>query len=227
MYAELGDYHRELDPNWSYAPTYMRKLLHADRFIDGLPAEARILDVGCGEGVLVERYLKKGRRIEGIDLNYESRHVRRASVSEIPAANGTYDALLFLDVLEHLSFVEQPLALRELRRVMKDDGRLLVTVPNLAHLNSRFRLFFRGRLDRTDVESTHIGERPWSENADLLRDAGLQIVRMAGITATFPLLYRRVICRNAAKYRWLHDLLEPFATPALAMITVFECGQDG
>jgi len=51
-YARKGDYHRNLDPNWSYTPTYLRKMHHIRRFLSGLPKEVPILDVGCAEGAL-------------------------------------------------------------------------------------------------------------------------------------------------------------------------------
>lgn len=52
-------------------------------------------------------------------------------------------------------------------------------------------------------------------------DAGFRIEKIEGITLTVPFLYRRVICRRPAWFRWLHDLLEPFAMPSLAMLNIF------
>lgn len=53
-YHKRGDYHKNLNPNWAYYPTYIAKAKLVKAFIDKLPAKAKILDVGCGEGVLVE-----------------------------------------------------------------------------------------------------------------------------------------------------------------------------
>ena len=55
-YARAGDYHKHLDPNWSYTPTYLKKMSHVRDFIAGLPKDTPILDAGCGEGVLVEEF---------------------------------------------------------------------------------------------------------------------------------------------------------------------------
>jgi hypothetical protein len=52
-YARKGDYQRNLDPNWSYTPTYLNKMHHIRRFLSGFPKETRILDAGCCEGVLI------------------------------------------------------------------------------------------------------------------------------------------------------------------------------
>lgn len=222
-YSKRGDYHRNLDPNWSYTPTYIRKMAVVHEQMMKIGPQAKILDAGCGEGVLVEEYHNQGFQIEGLDLNYESEIVRRGSVLEMPYQNASFDAVLFLDVFEHLGYADQPKALAEISRVLRPGGILIVSIPNLAHWNSRFRFFCWGTLDRSDTETNHIGERPYGENRKLLVDAGFLIEKTVGITLTVPFLYRGIICRKPALFRWLHDLLEPFAVPQLAMLNVFVC----
>lgn len=222
-YARRGDYHRNIDPNWSYTPTYIRKNEFVRRKVCNLGKEVRILDAGCGEGVLVEEFTSRGFRIEGLDINYESDYVRRGSILSLPYYEEAFDAVLLLDVFEHLSFVEQPVALSEVCRVLKQGGKLIASIPNLAHWNSRFRMLFFGELDRTDIDINHIGERPFRENRILLRKAGFSIEQIKGVTLTIPLIYRRVICRYPARFRWLHDLLEPIARPSLALLDIFIC----
>jgi hypothetical protein len=98
-----------------------------------------------------------------------------------------------------------------------------MSVPNLAHLNSRFNFFFRGKLDRTDIETNHPGERPIWENIKLVKDAGFKITKINGITLTLPFIYRQVICRKPSRFKWLHDLLDLFAYPPFAMLNIFVC----
>ena len=223
-YAQWGDYHKRLDPNWAYTPTYIRKMKYVRCFLDCLDSNVRILDLGCGEGVLVEEYRSKGFEIEGLDLNYSSPAVRRGSVLDMSFyEDERFAVVLMLDVFEHLEFADQPRALEEIKRVLEPGGTFLIAVPNLGHLNSRFRLLVRGLLDRTDVETNHSGERPMKENMKLLRRAGFEIIRKKGITLSVPVVYRRIICRWPARFRWLHDALEPFAFPSLAMLDIFTC----
>jgi len=117
-YAKQGDYHRNLDPDWSYTPTYLKKMYYVRQFLDSLPKGTRILDAGCGEGVLVEEYLAKGYSIQGIDLNYESEIVKRGDILNMPFKDESFDVVLLLDVFEHLSFTDQPKALKEIHRVL-------------------------------------------------------------------------------------------------------------
>lgn len=186
-YAARGDYHRALDPNWEFYPTYLAKLRAVRRYLDALPASARVLDAGCGEGVIVEEYAGR-MAITGVDANYQSAHVKQGSLGALPFPDGSFDNVLCLDVLEHLSFEEQPRALAELHRVLKPGGELFVSVPNLAHLQSRVQFLLRGRLIRTASESKHPGDRPVFEYRALARRAGFQLVRTQGIFPTIPVV---------------------------------------
>lgn len=225
-YARIGDYHRNPDPNWSYTPTYLRKMKFVRAWLDRRGPEEQILDAGCGEGILVEDYQAKGYHITGLDLNYSSSFVQQGNILAPPFPDASFDGILLLDVFEHLTFADQPTALKVLQRLLKPNGWLLLSIPNLAHLNSRFRLFFRGMLDRTDRDIDHPGERPYRENMAILRAHGFEVVQQKGITLTMPWVYRRVICRHPARYRWLHDVLEPFARPPWAMCNIFVCRRE-
>jgi SAM-dependent methyltransferase len=208
-YAARGDYHREPDPSWDYYPTYLAKLDAVRGWLDALPDKTRVLDAGCGEGVLVGEYAKR-LAIEGVDPNYNSAHVRSGSLTALPYADGTFDRALCLDVLEHLTFEEQPRALAELRRVLAPGGDLLVSVPNLAHLQSRVHFLFKGRLIRTAVESKHPGDRPVDEYIRMADRAGFELVARRGIFPTVPVLTRLIRRHPRALlplHRWLTRLL--------------------
>ena len=157
-YAERGDYHRAPDaPGTTSRPISPSSL--RPRLARALPAGTRVLDAGCGEGVLVEEFA--GRlAIEGVDPNYSSAHVQRGSLLELPFPDGRFPRALCLDVLEHLTYEDQPRALAELHRVLVPGGELLVSVPNLAHLQSRVHFLLTGRLIRTASEPKHPGDRP-------------------------------------------------------------------
>jgi len=208
-YAVRGDYHRAPDPDWDYYPTYIAKLEAVRTWLDGASADTRVLDAGCGEGVLVDEYA--GRlAIEGIDPNYSSPRIRTGSLMALPYADGRFDRALCLDVLEHLTFEEQPRALTELFRVLRPGGELLVSVPNLAHLQSRVHFLLRGRLIRTASEYKHPGDRPAADYIDLARRAGFVLTARRGIFPTVPVLTRWIRRHPRALqplHRWLSRLL--------------------
>jgi SAM-dependent methyltransferase len=204
-YAERGDYHRNLSTDWEFYPTYLAKLELVRAYLQRLPRGTRVLDAGCGEGVLVEEYRDR-LAIVGLDPNYSSERVTRGSLGALPFRAASFDRALCLDVLEHLPFSEQPAALAELFRVVAPDGELLVTVPNLAHLQSRVHFALRGRLIHTASLAKHPGDRPAAEYIDLARAAGFRLVERRGIFPTVPVV-TRWIRRAPARLRWLHRLL--------------------
>jgi SAM-dependent methyltransferase len=202
-YGERGDYHRAPDPEWEFYPTYLAKLDVVRGYLARLAEPTRVLDAGCGEGVLVEEFRTR-LAIEGIDANYSSDLVRRGSLTALPYPDATFDRALCLDVLEHLALAEQPAALAELFRVVRPGGEVLVTVPNLAHLQSRVHFLLQGRLIRTAAPAKHPGDRPVSEYLQLARTAGFRVLEHRGIFPTIPVL-TRWIRRAPARRRWLHD----------------------
>ncbi len=208
-YAARGDYHREPDPTWDYYPTYLAKLAAVRAWLDTLPRSMRVLDAGCGEGVLVGEYA--GRlAIEGVDAHYSSERVHSGSVTALPYGPGVFDRALCLDVLEHLTFEEQPVALAELQRVLRPGGELLVSVPNLAHLQSRVHFLLQGRLIRTASEIKHPGDRPVAEYLQLAERAGLVLIGRRGIFPTVPVLTRLIRRHPRALlplHRWLTRLI--------------------
>ena len=109
-YAARGDYHRTPDPSWDYYPTYLAKLDAVRRYLNALPSTTRVLDAGCGEGVLVEEYADR-LNITGVDANYSSARVTHGSLMALPFPDASFDRALCLDVLEHLAYEDQPRAL--------------------------------------------------------------------------------------------------------------------
>jgi predicted SAM-dependent methyltransferase len=204
-YALRGDYHRELSPDWEFYPTYVAKRELVRRYLTALPASTRVLDAGCGEGLVVEEFHDR-LAIEGLDPHYRSDLVRNGSLLDLPYEAGTFDRALCLDVLEHLTYADQARALSELFRVIRRGGELFVTVPNLAHLQSRVHFLLWGRLIRTASPAKHPGDRPVAEYIDLATRAGFRLVERRGIFPTVPVL-TRWIRRSPARLAPLHRAL--------------------
>jgi SAM-dependent methyltransferase len=223
-YAERGDYHVHLDHNWNYRPTYLAKLAAVRRYLDALPGGTRVLDAGCGEGVLVDEYAAR-LHIEGVDANYSSPRVRTGSLTSLPFDAASFDRALCLDVLEHLSFGEQLPALRELHRVLAPGGELLLSVPNLAHLQSRVHFLLQGRLIRTANVAKHPGDRPVGEFVQMAADAGFRSIERRGIFPTVPVL-AALVRRHPTALEWLHTLLtRALPVPGWCLLNLIRLGK--
>ena len=120
---------------------------------------AELLDAGCGSGRTLDELAHYGN-VHGIELNplgvaaarkRGHRDVHVAQVEEMPFADETFDVVTCLDVIEHTP--DDIASLKELLRVTKPGGALIVTVPAYQALWSRhdvvnrhFRRYRRGGL---------------------------------------------------------------------------------
>jgi 2-polyprenyl-3-methyl-5-hydroxy-6-metoxy-1,4-benzoquinol methylase len=111
-----------------------------DSLKKNIPDGGRVLDVGCGNGVISRHLGQFGYEVLGIDISEKTiavanqrntyANVRFAAISAeaLTAQGETYDAVICSEVLEHL---DQPqLLLKTIYASLKDDGLLVVTVPN-------------------------------------------------------------------------------------------------
>ncbi len=98
-----------------------------------VPAGASVLDIGCRDGGL-RRWLPAGVRYQGMDITPEFAGpdiVIRDVSDGIPFADGAFDHVFCIEVLEHLP---NPWgALTEMHRVLRPGGVLVLSVPNPYH----------------------------------------------------------------------------------------------
>jgi SAM-dependent methyltransferase len=112
-----------------------------------VPHKGRMLDVGCGDGAVVKLAQDCGWQAEGVDFDPDAvanarsqgLAVRLGKLTEQKFPNDLFDLVLMNHVIEH---VYDPLGtLREIRRVLRPGGLLVVTTPNLG--SQGFRHFGR------------------------------------------------------------------------------------
>ncbi len=151
----------------------------------------KILDVGCGTGGNLPMLSEFGSA-SGVDVSEEALayarsrglNVTHTSADRLPQADGTMDLVAALDVVEHLD--DDIAGLREMRRVLRPGGRLLVMVPAF--------MWLWGVQD--DVSEHRIRyTRP--QIIDRLQTAGLTVDRAcyANFTFFFPILLGRLVMR--------------------------------
>jgi SAM-dependent methyltransferase len=200
-----------------------RRVIRAELDRLPLPAGARVLDAGCGSGRTLVELVDYGE-VSGIELNTDAAklasdrglgdvHVGR--LEELPWDDGTFDLITCLDVIEHVP--DDITALRELRRVARPGGWLLVTAPAYQALwsqhdeaNHHYRRYSRSKLRGAARSAGWEIERVSSFNSLLLAPA-----------AAVRLAQRRMGARNGHSNdldlgpAWLNDVLErPLALEA-------------
>jgi SAM-dependent methyltransferase len=149
-----------------------------------LPAQAEILDAGCGSGRTLDELVDYGT-VHGIELDPSAAAVARARgrgeveegrLEELPWPDDRFDLITCLDVIEHTP--DDRVTLRELRRVARPGGVLLVTVPAYQalwsqhdELNHHFRRYNRRMLREAATAAGWQVERLTSFNSLLLAPA--------------------------------------------------------
>src|SRR4029079_17553959 len=179
--------------HWWY--TGRRKIL--TRFVEDIcrrvtDRRPRILDVGCGTGANLLMLSKFGDA-EGVDVSEDAlafcrerglANVKLGAAEALPYDDGTFDLVTALDVVEHLD--DDLAGLREMRRVLRPGGRVLLFVPTF--------MFLWGLQD--DV-SNHRRRYRMPELQRVLEQAGFEVERTtyANITFFLPILLVRKLMR--------------------------------
>ena len=115
-----------------------------------IPAQGTtLLDVSCKEGDVLQslqsrgfslrgtNYEPSGPSLNGIPIDYGVDLLKR-----LPYDDASFDVILLVEVIEHLE--NHRLALGELARILKPNGVLILTTPNIMRLNSRLHFLWSG-----------------------------------------------------------------------------------
>lgn len=165
-----------------------------------IPPNTVVLDVGCNVGLLGETLKSKNVITDGIDINEEA--LKRASVHyrqvyrrdlyqsklDLPEKN-QYDYIVFGDVLEH---VPRPdLLLMDVRKHLKPDGRIIVSLPNVARFEIRLGLLFgQFKYGPGILSEDHLRFYTRDTGMELIRNCGYIVERTlpTGLGARFRIL---------------------------------------
>jgi 2-polyprenyl-3-methyl-5-hydroxy-6-metoxy-1,4-benzoquinol methylase len=175
----------------------------------------RVLDVGCGFATTSARIQRLGNEVTGIESSAEacavaSQRIARVMQADLidAAPDGTFDVLIFADVLEHLAW---PVGILErYLQNLAPGGSVIISLPNVglwsvrfAHLFGQWNYEETGVLDRTHLRFFTRKTARW-----LIEQAGLKIVKKTynpGLVRPFVPLAKSVILsrrsRIAAKDR--------------------------
>lgn len=151
--------------------------------------DQQVLDVGCGEGFLAEQIQQMGNQVTGIDVlpqakrqegfdRYVQGDLEYGIDAEAAGLQGQeFDKVLLLDVLEHLRMPDK--LLRDCRPLLKANGRLIVSLPNVANITVRLMLLF-GRFNYTErglLDKTHLRFFTRKTARKLLESNGYRILQ--------------------------------------------------
>ena len=141
-YHDLGD--AWWDPDGVVGPLHEINPVRVEYFcgVLGDLAGQRLLEIGCGGGLMAEEYAQRGASVTAVDRSAASiaiaaQHARKSglkiayvpSIGErLPFNNGSFDAVLSADTLEHVDDVD--LVVSEAARVLRPGGRFVYDTVN-------------------------------------------------------------------------------------------------
>ena len=183
----------------------------------------KVLDVGCGTGLLSLLMKNQGNDVCGIDISEVA--LRKAELrgikvklgnidNNLPFDDDIFDVVVCSEVIEHLF---NPIeALEEIRRVLKPEGSLVLTTPNIAYILRRIALLFGkfpeevkwARTSNTN-EWEHIRFFTLTSLIKVLEAAGFSCIEIKGIDrfTKIPLskvsknVFSQGFCMKATKTR--------------------------
>lgn len=177
------DAHASADEYDVFTPEANARLIGAFRRLTGLPAGARVADLGCGSGAFTELLRREGYRATGVDISpklvalgkskYPGLDLIEGDVEHLPFENGSFDGVLLSGLVHH--FPDPRACAAETFRILKAGGRFMAFDPN--RLNP-FMYLYR---DRSSPLYSPVGvtenERPVLPGATtrVFRDAGFRV----------------------------------------------------
>lgn len=169
----------------------------AQKIIISLVGRGKVLEIGSSSGYLTKEFIKKGCRVDVVEINKEdAKEVGKLAtfifVGSIEDENiqkiirEDYDFIICADVLEHLVDLEKVLGF--FKRKLKKNGQILISIPNIAFWAMRFSLL-KGRFEYEDfglLDRTHLRFYTYNSFLELLKRTGYKIIRIHPAEATIP-----------------------------------------
>ena len=139
-------------------------------------AQERILDIGCGVGTFAFHCAKQGAETFGLDYSPESIKTANklceqfqvnqntsfliASGMQLPFKNACFDKIVAADFIEHITYDEKDILLKEMDRVLKPEGYIIIFTPNAVR-EKIGDLYWKARnilfKDKIPVSNLHYG----------------------------------------------------------------------
>lgn len=153
-----------------------------------------ILDVGCATGVNGKYLLENQIASTVYGIEFDEKMSTIAANSGIKVFKGdlnnslfrkkiiiqspAYDYILFADILEHL--LEPEIVLREFLIILKPGGKVIISLPNIAHIETFIQLYIKGTWpnnSRGIFDRTHLRWFTKKDACKMIEDAGLTVTQ--------------------------------------------------
>lgn len=166
----------------------------------------KVLDVGCGPGIILGMLEETGADLWGIDISENAVEIAKKRVSKpaqiicgsadpLPFGDGAFDHILAWGVIEHFPSIAS--ILKEMARCVKVGGHVIIMVPNAYYYKFVWDTFRKGSGPRRlqEIEALYA----FGEWKSLIEKAGLSVIKSA-----------RHNKFDKPRLAWLRNMLIPF-----------------
>jgi 2-polyprenyl-3-methyl-5-hydroxy-6-metoxy-1,4-benzoquinol methylase len=218
MFIKIGDL---IPPDYEGIKVMAAYGLHSDIFellSPYLKKGMRILDFGCGQGAFSQRLIDAGMIVDGCDIDIGQIKARVNRKIEIDlndtkildSVTEKYDMVIAVEIIEHL---ENPWKyLRDCLSVLKEDGIIVLSTPNISSFPSRLRFFMRGTLlafEKADFSHGHITPLSFVQLENMFSSNNIEILKK-GYAGTIPFFHLSGFSTFSVFRNTLLQLFYPF-----------------
>jgi 2-polyprenyl-3-methyl-5-hydroxy-6-metoxy-1,4-benzoquinol methylase len=195
------DYKETYEKFWQLAKDarfedYKRNLILPD-FFPAVKNNEKVADIAGGAGIVSKWLGERGYDVSLVEfsdaaiLSAKERGIKNIfqnkieGIGSLPFSDGYFNVVFFGDIIEHLFDPES--ALREIKRILKPEGRLVISCPNIAYWRFRWYYLIDGDFHRIDVAK----QKPWEQEhirfysikilKEFLNKIGFGFVRLKGV----------------------------------------------
>lgn len=174
---------------------YHRIIRDARRFTDS-SGEKKLLDIGCFDGTLGSQFLPEWQ-VYGVEGDRQAclaanekgvRAVPHDLEKGLPFESGLFDCVIAAEIIEHV--YDTDFFLQEIKRVLKNNGVLVMSIPNMACLSNRIKMLLGGYPRYAEYRAGGAGHiRVYTAKIikSQLEENGFRILRFAGCNLPLPM----------------------------------------
>lgn len=156
---------------------------------DYIPPDSIVLDVGCSAGYFGKSLIQdKNAIVDGVEVDFEDAKIAEKLLNSVYSfdiekelhpdklIDKKYDIIFFGDVLEHLR--NPGSVLQRFSKLLKNSGRIIISVPNIAHVSIRLELL-SGSFEYEKLgilDETHLKYFTFTSFSRLLKETGFKII---------------------------------------------------
>lgn len=158
-----------------------------------------VLELGASTGYLTKRFKENKNEVSIVeydkdDAKLAAKYALNSYVGSLEdetflkTIKGKYDVVVAADVLEHLKNPE--LSLKYLKKLLKKDGVLIISMPNIACWKMRSDLLFKGAFEYSEsgiLDKTHLRFYTYYTIQKLLNNEGYKISKIYPMESSYPL----------------------------------------